>query len=153
MRRILMRVMGAMNAWVYRRSNGRLMGRFPSGAPVCLLTTTGRRSGRPRTVPLLFLQDGADCIVVASQGGAPQHPSWFLNLQTDPRAEIQSGARRVQVAAQPVADEERALLWPRMVALYPAYEAYQQRTTRRIPLVRLTPTAAAAPRHQPDTAS
>ncbi|HUB15018.1 MAG TPA: nitroreductase family deazaflavin-dependent oxidoreductase [Acetobacteraceae bacterium] len=139
MRKTLLRVMGGLNTWIYRSSKGRLLGRFPSGAPVCLLTTIGRRSGQPRTVPLLYLQDGADYVVVASQGGAPEHPGWFHNLQVQPRAEIELGTRRLAVIAQQVSEAERNALWPRLVAIYPPYETYQRRTTRRIPVLRLTP--------------
>lgn len=139
MRTTLLHAMGALNAWIYRRSGGRLLGRFPSGAPVCLLTTTGRRSGRSRTVPLLYLKDGTDYVVVASQAGAPQHPAWFLNLETNPAAELEFGARRLPVTGRRVSEEERARLWPRLVAIYRPYESYQHRTARRIPVVRLTP--------------
>jgi deazaflavin-dependent oxidoreductase (nitroreductase family) len=143
MRKSLLRAVGALNTWIYRRSSGRIMGRFASGAPVVLLTTTGRRSGRSRTVPLLYLQDGGDCIVVASQGGAPQHPGWFINLQANPAAAIELGAHRVPVVAHTLSEADRATIWPRMVALYRPYETYQQRTSRRIPLVRLTPSDGA----------
>jgi deazaflavin-dependent oxidoreductase (nitroreductase family) len=133
------RAIGALNTWVYRVSGGRLMSRLPTGAPVFLLTTTGRKSGQPRTVPLLYLADGHDFLVVASQGGAPQHPSWFLNLEANPRAEIELGRKRIQVAARRLDEEERAQVWPRFVAVYPPYKEYQRRTARRIPVVRLSP--------------
>ncbi len=135
----MMRVVSSLNTLVYRGSGGRLMGRFPSGAPVCLLTTTGRRSGRRRTVPLLFLSEGDDLIVVASQGGAPRHPGWYLNLRANREAEVELGRRRVAVEARDLDGAERDRLWPRLVAMYPPYEAYRQRTTRVIPLVRLRP--------------
>jgi len=139
MRKTLLHAIGAFNTWIYRLSGGRLMGRFPSGAPVCLLTTTGRRSGQARTAPLLYLQDGADYIVVASQGGAPTHPAWFLNLQHKAEGELEVGKRRFRVTSRELSEPERAEFWPRLVAIYPAYETYRQRTTRKIPLVRLTP--------------
>lgn len=134
-----MHAASALNVQVYRLSGGRLMGRFRSGAPVCLLTTQGRKSGRPRTVPLLFLEDQGDFIVVASQGGAPQHPSWYFNLQAEPRGEVQLGRRRIPITARPVSEEDRAQLWPRVVKIYPPYEGYQRRTKRLIPLLRLRP--------------
>ncbi len=142
MRKSVMRAASALNTWVYRLSGGKLMGRLPSGAPVCLLTTTGRKSGQARVVPLLYLADGDDFILVASQGGAPQHPGWFLNLEVDPKAELQIGTRRVPVTARRLAPDERDRLWPRLVAMYGPYEDYQRRTTRRIPVVKLTPTRA-----------
>lgn len=129
-----------LNTWVYRASGGRWLGRFPSGAPVCLLTTAGRKSGRRRSVPLLYLRDGNDFVVVASQGGAPQNPGWYFNLQANPKAEVEIGRSRFAVTARQVGEDERAALWPRLVAIYPPYETYQHSTTRRIPLVRLSPT-------------
>ncbi len=142
MRKSVMRAASALNTWIYRLSGGKLLGRFPSGAPVGLLTTTGRKSGRARTVPVLYLADGRDFILVASQGGAPTHPGWFLNLEADPKAELQIGPRRIPVTARPVAEEERDRLWPRLVAMYRPYDDYQRRTTRRIPVVKLTPAGA-----------
>ncbi len=135
----LLRLISVLSAWVYRVSGGKLMGRFPSGAPVCLLTTTGRRSRRSRTVPLLYLQDGDDLLVVASQGGAPQHPGWYHNLQSDPMADAQVGERRIEVAARTLSPEEKAAVWSRLVAIYPPYETYRRRTKRDIPVVRLSP--------------
>ncbi len=138
LRKPLLRTMSALNTWIYRRSGGKLMGCFPSGAPVCLLTTRGRKSGQNRTVPLLYLKDGDDWVMVASQGGAPQHPGWYLNLEADPNAEMEIGAERFAVHARRVGDEEKAKLWPRLVAIYPPYDKYQRRTSRSIPVVRLT---------------
>jgi deazaflavin-dependent oxidoreductase (nitroreductase family) len=140
LRRYVIRSVAALNTWVYRRSRGKWMGRFPGGAPVCLLTTHGRKSGQNRTVPLLYLEDGADWVLVASQGGAPQHPGWYLNLQADPHAELEIGAERFPVQALRVSEEEKAKLWPRLLAMYPPYATYQRRTTRSIPVVRLTRT-------------
>ncbi|HTC12258.1 MAG TPA: nitroreductase family deazaflavin-dependent oxidoreductase [Acetobacteraceae bacterium] len=139
MRKALMRAFGALNTWIYRVSGGKLLGRFPGGAPVCLLTTQGRKSGQSRTAPLLYLVDRSDFVVVASQGGAPQHPGWYLNLIAQPVAKVQIGSRVFAVTARIVGAEEKSTLWPRLVAIYPPYEAYQRRTTRSIPVVRLTP--------------
>jgi F420H(2)-dependent quinone reductase len=132
-----MQVASAANVWAYRLSGGKVMGRFPSGAPVCLLTSIGRRSGKRRTVPLLYLEDGEDLIVVASQGGAPQDPGWYRNLAANPSAEVEIGHKRFAVSARRVDEEEKSRLWPRLVAIYPPYESYQQRTSRRIPVMRL----------------
>jgi F420H(2)-dependent quinone reductase len=139
MRKLFLRGASRLNVWVYRLSGGKWLGRFPSGAPVCLLTTAGRKSGRRRNVPLLYFRDGDDFVVVASQGGAPQHPGWYFNLQANPNAEVEIGRSRFPVVARNVGEEERVALWPRLVAIYPPYEAYQHRTARRIPLVRLSP--------------
>jgi deazaflavin-dependent oxidoreductase (nitroreductase family) len=139
MNKLVLHAFSALNAWIYQVSGGRLLGRFSSGAPVCLLTTQGRKSGQRRTVPLLYLADGDDLVVVASQGGAPQHPAWYFNLVADPHAEVQIGRGRFPVTARIVSAEEKAALWPRLVAIYPPYEAYQQRATRDIPVLRLSP--------------
>ena len=135
----VLRAIGAANAFVYRRTGGKWLGRFPGGARVCLLTTTGRKSGQARTVPLLYLEDEGDIIVVASQGGAPQHPGWYVNLVAAPAAELQIGERHILVTARTVDAADKAALWPRLVALYPPYETYQRQTTRSIPVVRLSP--------------
>ena len=139
MNKLLMRTASAFNTWIYQMSGGRWLGRLPSGAPVCLLTTRGRKSSQRRTVPLLYLADGDDLVLVASQGGAPQHPGWYFNLVANPTAEVQVGRRRFPVAARTVSAEEKAALWPRLLAIYPPYEAYQQRMTRSIPVMRLSP--------------
>jgi deazaflavin-dependent oxidoreductase (nitroreductase family) len=142
MHKLLLHAASRLNTWVYRASGGRWLRRMPSGAPICLLTTVGRKSSRRRTTPLLYLRDGSDFVVVASQGGAPQHPGWYVNLRADPKAEVEIGNSRFAVVAREVGEEERAALWPRLVAMYPPYEEYQRRTTRRIPVVRLSPRSA-----------
>ena len=135
----LIRRLSALNAWVYRLSGGRLLGRLRPGAPVCLLTTTGRKSGQRRTVPLLYLADGDDLIVVGSQGGAPVHPAWYLNLMAEPMAEVEIGTRRFPVVARRLDDNEVTKVWPRVLVMWPAYDEYRQRTKRRIPVMRLSP--------------
>lgn len=139
MNKLVLRLASAVNVLVYRLSRGKWLGRFPSGAPVCLLTTKGRKSGRRRTVPLLYLVDGKDFIVVASQTGRPEHPGWYFNLEADPSAELTIGSRRVAVAARRVTEEEKARLWPRFVEIYPPLQDYQRRTKRQIPIMRLSP--------------
>ena len=134
-----LRVVSALNVLIYRMSRGKMLGRFPSGAPVCLLTTRGRKSGRLRTVPLLYLADGNDFIVVASQGGRPQHPGWYFNLEVDPSGKLTIGSRHFPVIARRVSEEEKAQLWQRLVEMYPPYRDYQHRTTRLIPVIRLSP--------------
>ncbi len=136
---IFIRIMTAANTWVYRMTDGRLGGRFLRGAPVCLLTTTGRRSGEPRTVALLYLEDGADVILVASKGGMPHHPQWYLNLEANPDAELQIGSVKRTVQARRVPAEEKAVLWPRLVAMYRDFADYQAHTSRDIPVLRLSP--------------
>lgn len=137
--RAAMKVMGRVNIWAYRASGGRIGGRLPGGAPVLLMTSVGRRSGEPRTTPLLYLADGDSLVVVASQGGMPMHPAWYHNVVAHPRVSVEQG-RRVREMDARVADEaERAALWPRLVAMYADYDEYQARTDRQIPVVVLDP--------------
>jgi deazaflavin-dependent oxidoreductase (nitroreductase family) len=123
---------------LYRRTGGRLGGRA-GRLPMLLLTTTGRKTGQARTTPLGYLPDGDRMVVVASYGGDDRHPQWYLNLQANPEATVQAGARTQRVRAATATGEEKAELWPRVLALYSGYAGYQQTTTRDIPLVILTP--------------
>ena len=124
---------------LYRLSGGGISGTF-RGAPVLLLTTTGRKTGKKRTKPLLYLMDNDQIILVASHAGAPTHPIWWRNLQQTPHAEVQIKHTVLQVEAREATPEERERLWPKLVALYPDYESYQKRTTRTIPVVILQKT-------------
>lgn len=121
---------------LYRASGGRLGQRGP-GTRFLLLTTTGRRTGRRRTVPLLYVRDGERWAVVASNAGDPRDPAWWLNLQARPRAEIRVGADRRSVRARRATGEEADRLWPALVASYRHYADYRRRTTREIPVVLL----------------
>ena len=139
MNRRLLTALSRAHVVLYRVSRGRLGGRIPSGAPVLLLTTTGRKSGKQRTTPLLYLEDTSRYVVVASVGGAPKHPAWYLNLLANPAATIAVGRRKLAVTASTASPEERTRLWPLAVQLYPGYDDYQARTTREIPVVILAP--------------
>ena len=110
-------------------------------APVLLLTTTGRKSGKQRTLPLLYLEDGGRYVVIASVGGAPKHPAWYLNLLANPTATIEVGRRKLAVSATTASAEERARLWPLAVQMYSGYDDYQAKTSREIPVVILAPAA------------
>jgi deazaflavin-dependent oxidoreductase (nitroreductase family) len=138
MGRLFLKLFSKLNVLVYRASGGRVGGRFKS-APVLLLTTTGRKSGKRRTTPLLYAEDAGRYIVVASVGGAPKHPAWYLNLGADTGATIQVGGRRLGVQAETAAPDERARLWTVMTQMYPPYDDYQAKTSREIPIVILTP--------------
>jgi deazaflavin-dependent oxidoreductase (nitroreductase family) len=124
------------HASVYRRSGGRV-GRTFRGAPVLLLDHVGRKSGKRRTNPLLFLADGDDLVIVASNGGAPRHPSWWLNLREHPDTTVQVYGEKRHVRARVAGPAERERLWPRLVEMYPDYAAYQRHTKREIPVVLL----------------
>jgi F420H(2)-dependent quinone reductase len=118
----------------YRRSGGRIGGSW-AGAPVLLLEHVGRRSGQPRTTPLLFLEDGDDLVIVGSRGGSDAPPAWWLNLESQPRTTVQVGPRRREVEARTASPEEKERLWPRVVEMYSDYDTYRRRTERDIPLV------------------
>lgn len=129
--------MGLAHRLVYRITGGRVAG-SAAGMPVLLLTTTGRRSGLARTTPLTFLRDGDDIVLIASFGGSDVPPAWSVNLRADPRASVTIGRVRTRVTARIAADLERERLWPLVTLAHPGYARYQQRTTRRIPVVLLT---------------
>lgn len=122
----------------YRETNGEV-GYIWNGAPALLLTTTGRKSGEPRTTPLIFGRDGDDYLVVASMGGAPTHPQWYLNLAANTRAKIQVKADDISVESRTAKVDEKPRLWGIMRDIWPNYDVYQSRTDREIPLVVLTP--------------
>ncbi len=123
---------------LFRRTGGKLGGRF-RGSPVLLLTTTGRRSGQLRTMPVLYLGDGNRKVVVASYAGAEHHPAWYHNLLAHPDVTVQAGSSVQQMRAEVADPADRARLWPPLVAMYPAYDDYQSKTERQIPVVVLTP--------------
>ena len=127
-----------LNTWIYRASGGRIFGKWLRGAPVGLLVYRGRKSGRSLTTPLLYLKDGERIVVVASKGGMSHHPLWFHNLEADPQVEVELGKRRIPMTARRATPEEKAALWPKLVAMYRDYADYQARTERDIPVVILT---------------
>jgi len=129
--------MGRSHRVVYRLTRGRLLGRV-AGMPVLLLTTTGRRSGRPRTTPLTYFESGSDLVIVASNGGEDRPPAWWLNLRDDPRATVTIGTQTVQVTARAANDDEYAHLWPTITSTHAGYAAYARRTTRPIPVMLLS---------------
>jgi deazaflavin-dependent oxidoreductase (nitroreductase family) len=118
----------------YRATDGE-EGHDWRGTHTLLLTTTGRRSGEKRTTPLIYGQHGADFVVVASQGGAPDHPDWYKNLSRDPEVEVQVKGDRFSARAHTATPEEKPELWEIMTREWPDYDAYQQKTDREIPVV------------------
>lgn len=135
----IIRLMTVANVWAYRLTGGRLGGKFLRGAPVCLVTTRGKRSGQPRTVALLYLADGDDVVLVASKGGMSKSPAWYHNMMADPVCEVQIASATRRMRARRASDAEKAALWPRLVAMYRDYDDYQARTTRNIPVLILSP--------------
>jgi F420H(2)-dependent quinone reductase len=141
-RRLLVRTatryIGALHRLLYRMSGGRIGSRVWD-LPVVLLTTTGRRTGKKRTVPLCSIRAGDDVVVIGSYGGLDQPPAWWLNLQANPHAEVAAGRERRAVTARNADPEERAVLWAEVTTRAPGYLEYERRTTREIPVVILQP--------------
>ena len=133
--------MSKANVWVYEKTGGligstwRVGAAFPFGVPVCIVTTTGRKSGQPRKVPLLYLEDAGRIVVVASTGGLPKNPAWLYNVRANPECTVQVGREKWAARARIVDDAERAELWPKLVELYFDYDNYQRWTDRKIPVV------------------
>ncbi|HVQ50927.1 MAG TPA: nitroreductase family deazaflavin-dependent oxidoreductase [Mycobacterium sp.] len=131
-------LVGADHIAAYRNSGGEV-GYLWNGVPTLLLDVTGRRTGEKRTSALIFARDGDDYLVVASMGGAPMHPKWYLNLQSNPAAEIQVRDQVIAVTAHTAAPDEKPRLWRIVADVWPNYDVYQSRTDREIPIVVLTP--------------
>ncbi len=140
----LFRVATGLHMSLYRRSGGKIAGRFAK-QPMMLLTTTGRRSGQPRVTPLLCIRDGDPpgsggvprerYLAVASFGGDDRDPQWFKNLQANPEATIELGGETIPVRATVATAEEKKALWPKVLAAYKGYASYQRKTERDIPVV------------------
>ena len=130
------RLLGRLHAWLWKLCGGKLDNAFRK-LPFMMLTTTGRKTGQRRTTPVLYLQDETGLIVVASFGGNDMHPAWYLNLEQCPEAEVIIKGEHRRVLARKLSPEEKKVVWPRLVQLYPQFETYQQRTHREIPLMRL----------------
>jgi deazaflavin-dependent oxidoreductase (nitroreductase family) len=137
---LVLKTMNTVHRTILKLSGGRF-GWEASNMPVLELTTTGRKSGLPRAVMLTSpLQEGSTVVIVASRGGDDQNPAWFLNLRDDPHVEVSlKGAPKQPMTARVATSEERARMWPKIVADHKNYGGYQKRTEREIPLVLLEP--------------
>lgn len=137
----IIKTMSVLHTRMYKATGGRLGKKWHVGSalfrgvPICLLTTTGVKSGLPRTVPLLKLDDGPNVVLVASQGGLPTNPQWLRNVQADPNVTIQVRKSVRQMRARVATPDEREALWPRLVDLYTDFASYQTWTERQIPVV------------------
>ena len=127
---------GPEHVRVYRETGGE-RGYHWRGTEILLLTTTGRKSGEKRTTPLIHRTDADRWIIVASKGGTPEHPDWYLNIQEDPEIEIQVKDEVIPVRASTVEGEDRERLWKQMTEVWPDYDDYQSNTDREIPIVAL----------------
>ncbi len=123
---------------LYELSGG-LVGTRLVNNDMLLLTTTGARTGKRHTVPLLYLSDKGKYVVIASYGGRPQNPAWYTNLVANPEVEVQIGRQRFAATARTADPDERAALWPLIVDAYKGYAEYQARTDREVPVVYLNP--------------
>lgn len=134
----IMKWFSRFNVQIYQLTGGRVLGSF-NGSRCCLVTMTGRKSGKKRTIPLIHLPHGDDVILVASQGGMDVHPIWYRNLLAHPDIEIQEGSIKRKMRARRATDEEKRELWPHLLTFYKDFDEYQTRTDRNIPVMICTP--------------
>lgn len=137
--RWLLRLITVVHRWLYRATGGRVGARVVGGMQMLLLTTTGRKSGQPRTTPLLFVPDGDRAIVIASNAGDDRDPAWWLNLKDWPEAVVQIGPDRFMARARQAQGAEADALFEKLVSSHPPFANYRKRTTREIPIVVLEP--------------
>ena len=131
------RLFGRLHARLYKRLGGRFVDSVGLGRKVLLLTTTGRKSGKPRTTPLVYMPHGSDFIIYPSNGGKDSPPAWWLNLQSPPPATVQIGKPRRQIQARPATPDEHTQIWPKAESYNPHWRNYAQTVSRQIPLVLL----------------
>ena len=134
--RYMIKVFGKVHKTMYQLTGSKIFANLGK-VPTLLLTTTGRTSGKPRTVPLLYIEEGNGFAIVASFAGSPDHPSWYRNLQNNPNASVQIEKEVIAVVASTASQEEKTRLWPRFTDIYPDYDNYQKDTERDIPVVLL----------------
>lgn len=124
---------------LYRATGGLIGKRLPFVPSMLVLDHVGAKSGKKRSTPLVYIEDGQKYVLVASKGGSPRHPSWFHNLRANPETTVQVGSEKIPVTAKVATATQRKRLWPVVVKAYSGYAGYQRRTKREIPLVILTP--------------
>ena len=127
-------LLGEEHVRVYRESDGE-KGYIWNGVPILLFTTKGRKTGQPRTIPIIYTQVGDKQVIIASKGGSPTHPKWYLNILDDPNVDVQIKADKFKAKARSAESPEREQLWDEAVKTWPNYNIYQSRTERRIPVV------------------
>lgn len=137
--RKILAAVSKFQAGVFRLSRGRLMNSF-LGGPVCLVTMTGARSGKLRRLPLIHIAHGENKLLVASSGGMPHNPAWYYNIKANPEIRIMADGQEKTYRARQVNDDEKAALWPVLLAVYPDFDEYQARTDRNIPVFCCEPT-------------
>lgn len=132
--KLAMKYFARGHIWAYEHTDG-LIGHRLLWFPSALVTTTGRKSGEPRTTPTLYLRDGDQVILPASFGGRDADPAWYLNIKSDPKVHVQIRGERLDLTARDATAEERKRLWPKLIRMYPPYRNYREATDRVIPLV------------------
>jgi len=136
--KLLVRAVLSVYIFLYRVTSGAIGGQM-AGLKVLLLTTTGRKTGQPRTAPLGYFKHGSSFVIIASNAGAERNPAWFYNLKSNPQVTIQVGNQRLRAKAEQVNSEQRTQLWEELVKMAPRYGKYAQSTKREIPLILLQP--------------
>jgi F420H(2)-dependent quinone reductase len=131
---LLMKYFARAHIWVYQRTNGRLGAKL-LWFPAALITTTGRKTGQPRTTPTLYLRDGERIVLHASFGGRTEHPGWYRNLKSNPKVHIQIRGEHLDLIARDASEDERNCYWSKLIRIYPPYQGYRQAADRVIPLV------------------
>jgi deazaflavin-dependent oxidoreductase (nitroreductase family) len=132
--RLAAKLYGVVNVAVYKMSGGRVMNKGPANKPICLVTMTGRNTGKKREIPLMHVPHGEQKILVASLGGISKNPVWYYNLKATPDITIAADGVSGAYRAREVSAEEKASLWAVIVDAYPPYDEYQARTDRDIPV-------------------
>lgn len=133
---VVVNALTTINVAIYRLTRGKVLGRH-LGAPILLLDHVGRRSGKRRTTPLIYMPDGDDLVVVGSRAGSDANPAWLFNLEANPHTMVQVGGSRRPVVAQRATPAQKRRLWPRLVETYANYAIYEQRAKRDIPVLLL----------------
>jgi len=138
--RFMMKNYTRFNVWVFKKSRGRLLKKFPGGYPICVVGMTGVKSGVRREVALIHIAKDKDIILIASQGGLEKNPVWYNNIKGNPNVDIMiAGGEKKDYLARQVSEEEKAQLWPHILSVYPDFDEYQARTDRAIPVFLCTP--------------
>ena len=138
MKKFMIRLAIGIHIFLFRISGSKIGNRI-ARLDVLLLTTKGSKTGKPRTIPLGYLEDNSDYVIIASSGGSEKHPAWFFNLKSNPQVTIEVKGKAMQAIAEPAVAENRKRLWSKLIEVAPLYERYQRRTAREIPLVLLHP--------------
>lgn len=133
--RVMIKFYTRLNVWVFKKTNGRFMNKFPGGAPICLVGMTGRKSGQRREVMLIHLPHGDNKLLVASQGGLDSEPVWYKNIMANPHIDIMANGVQKNYAVRQASSDEKRALWPHLLSLYPDFDEYQARTDRDIPVL------------------